>query len=115
MEWNTFQLNSDFILTVLLRVLLSFILGGIIGFEREHSNNKPAGFRTHILVCMGACLVVLISHFSITAYAGKANSPTRIAGQVVSGMGFLGAGAIIRHGYRLRDLQQQLAYGCLCG
>jgi putative Mg2+ transporter-C (MgtC) family protein len=105
MEWNTFQLNSDFILTVLLRVLLSFILGGIIGFEREHSNNKPAGFRTHILVCMGACLVVLISHFSITAYAGKANiDPTRIAGQVVSGIGFLGAGAIIRHGVSVKGL-----------
>ena len=52
--------------------------------------------------------------FSITAYAGKANiDPTRIAGQVVSGIGFLGAGAIIRHEYRLKDLQQQLAYGLL--
>lgn len=105
MELNLFQLNSDFLLTVLLRILLSFILGGIIGLEREHSNNKPAGFRTHILVCMGSCLVVLISHFAITAYAGKANiDPTRIAGQVVSGIGFLGAGAIIRHGVSVKGL-----------
>ena len=104
MDWNVFQFNSDVLLTTLVRILLSCVLGGIIGFEREHSRNKPAGFRTHILVCLGSCLVMLIGHFAITVYEGKVNiDPTRIAGQVVSGIGFLGAGAIIRHAFQLRD------------
>lgn len=105
MDWYIFQFNSEFLLTVLTRILLSCLLGGIIGFEREQSRNKPAGFRTHILVCLGSCLVMLIAEFSIIAYSGQVNiDPTRIGGQVVSGIGFLGAGAIIRHGVSVKGI-----------
>lgn len=105
MEWYHFQLNSDFLLVLITRVLLACILGGIIGFEREHYRNKPAGLRTHILVCMGSCLVMLIAHFAISAYAGQINiDPTRMGAQVVSGIGFLGAGAIIRHGVSVKGI-----------
>lgn len=105
MDWYIFQFNSEFLLTVLTRILLSCVLGGIIGFEREQSRNKPAGFRTHILVCLGSCLVMLIAEFSIIAYSGQVNiDPTRIGGQVVSGIGFLGAGAIIRHGVSVKGI-----------
>ncbi len=105
MDWYLFQLNPDFLLMVIARILLSCILGGIIGFEREQSRNKPAGFRTHILVCLGSCLVMLIASFSIISYSGQVNiDPTRIGGQVVSGIGFLGAGAIIRHGVSVKGI-----------
>lgn len=105
MDWYLFQFNSEFLFTILARILLSCVLGGIIGFEREQSNNKPAGFRTHILVCLGSCLVMLIAGFSIIAYSGQVNiDPTRIGGQVVSGIGFLGAGAIIRHGVSVKGI-----------
>ena len=105
MDWYIFQFNSEFLLTVLTRILLSCVLGGIIGFEREQSRNKPAGFRTHILVCLGSCLVMLIAEYSIIAYSGQVNiDPTRIGGQVVSGIGFLGAGAIIRHGVSVKGI-----------
>ena len=84
---------------------MSCLLGGIIGFEREYSRNRPAGFRTHILVCMGSCLTMVIVHFLITAYEGQINiDPTRMAGQVVSGIGFLGAGAILRHGASVKGI-----------
>lgn len=105
MDWFLFQFDSDFLLAVLVRILLSCVLGGIIGFEREQSRNKPAGFRTHILVCLGACLVMLIAEFSLIAYSGRVNiDPTRIGAQVVSGIGFLGAGAIIRHGVSVKGI-----------
>lgn len=105
MNWYSFQFSPEFLIVVLTRILVACLLGGIIGFEREHSRNKPAGFRTHILVCMGSCLVMLIAHFTITAYSGQVNiDPTRIAGQVVSGIGFLGAGAIIRHGASVKGI-----------
>ncbi|NLO98943.1 MAG: MgtC/SapB family protein [Clostridiaceae bacterium] len=105
MDWFLFQFDSDFLLAVLVRILLSCVLGGIIGFEREQSRNKPAGFRTHILVCLGSCLVMLIAEFSLIAYSGRVNiDPTRIGAQVVSGIGFLGAGAIIRHGVSVKGI-----------
>mgnify|MGYP000878033692 CR=1 FL=1 len=105
MDWFLFQFNSQFLLTVIARIFLSCILGGIIGFEREQSNNRPAGFRTHILVCLGSCLVMLIAEFSIIAYSGKVHiDPTRIGAQVVSGIGFLGAGTIIRHGFSVKGI-----------
>jgi len=105
MDWFLFQFDSQFLLTALVRILLSCVLGGIIGFEREQSNYRPAGLRTHILVCLGSCLVMLIAEFSIIAYSDKINiDPTRIGGQVISGIGFLGAGTIIRHGLSVKGI-----------
>lgn len=73
-----------------LRLLLAIVLGGAIGFERERAG-KPAGLRTHMLICVGATLFTLVS---IYGFSGLAD-PSRIAAGIVTGVGFIGAGAII--------------------
>jgi putative Mg2+ transporter-C (MgtC) family protein len=89
---------------ILLRLLLACILGGIIGSEREHTN-RPAGFRTHILVCVGAALVMVTSEFILDRYSPSVNlDPARLGAQVISGIGFLGAGTIIRDGFNVKGL-----------
>jgi len=77
--------------TMMLRLLLSAVLGGVIGFERERAK-KPAGLRTHILICLGACL------FTVVSIYGFGGDIARVAAGVVTGIGFIGAGAIIRGG-----------------
>jgi putative Mg2+ transporter-C (MgtC) family protein len=105
MNWHAFQFEPQYMLMIAARLLAACVLGGIIGFEREMSNHKPAGFRTHILVSLGSCLVMLISQFAMSAFQGTANiDPTRLGAQVVSGIGFLGAGAIIRHGVSVKGI-----------
>jgi len=89
------------IVEVLYKLVLAIVLGGIIGWERE-TLDRPAGFRTHVLVCVGSAVYMLVS-LSMTT-AGKPADPGRIAAQVASGMGFLGAGTIIRHGSVVRGL-----------
>jgi len=79
--------------TVALRLLLAFVLGGIIGLERER-RDRPAGLRTHILVTVAAALLMMLSRL----VAGEGFDPGRIAAGVVTGIGFLGAGTIIRSG-----------------
>ena len=79
-------------LVIIIRLLLACLLGGLIGLERE-INNRPAGLRTHILVTVGSALIMLISILGFTY-----GDPSRLAAQVVSGIGFLGAGTIIRNG-----------------
>jgi putative Mg2+ transporter-C (MgtC) family protein len=85
---------------IILRLCLATLLGGFIGLERE-SHRRPAGFRTHILVCIGSALVMLIS---IYAFSGTNRDPARLAAQVVSGIGFLGAGTIMREGSTIKGL-----------
>jgi len=90
---------------VVWRLFLSAALGGIIGFEREKHSKRVAGFRTHILVSMGSSLIMLISMYIFEIYAGKAPvDPARIAAGVVTGIGFLGAGTIIRSGESVKGL-----------
>lgn len=116
MDWFLFQIEPGFLLVVSVRLLAACILGGVIGFEREYSRNQPAGFRTHILVCLGSCLTMVIVHFLITAYTGKINiDPTRMAGQVVSGIGFLGAGAILRHGTSVKGITTAASIWAVAG
>ncbi|MCR4430552.1 MAG: MgtC/SapB family protein [Tepidanaerobacteraceae bacterium] len=87
-----------------IRLILSIIFGGVIGIERE-SVNRPAGFRTHILVCVGSTLTMLVSIYIFEQYSSRVSvDPGRIAAQVVSGIGFLGAGTIIREGTTVRGL-----------
>ena len=82
------------------KLLLSCVLGGLIGYERE-ARHKSAGLRTNILVCLGSCLVMMISvGFQEWTNADAA----RIAAQVVSGIGFLGAGAIMKEGLSVTGL-----------
>ncbi len=88
----------------LLRLLLAFVLGGIIGVERE-MRDQPAGFRTHVILAIGAALLGIISINAARHYGNmRVGDPARIAAQVVSGIGFLGAGAIFKIGVNVRGL-----------
>jgi len=80
------------LLGIAVRSLLSIVLGGLIGMERG-MKNRPAGMRTYMLVSLGACLVMMTNQYVFQAFA--TGDPTRMAAQVVSGIGFLGAGTII--------------------
>ena len=84
------QLIDIFKLELMLQVGLATVLGGAIGLERE-LGGKPAGLRTNILICIGS---VLYTHLSIAMVGGTAD-PTRVAGQIVTGVGFIGAGTIL--------------------
>ena len=87
-----------------LRLVLSCILGGIIGYERQ-SRRKSAGLRTNVLVCLGSCLIMVMSIGLYQDVEGKTNAdPARLAAQVVSGIGFLGAGAIMKEGLSVTGL-----------
>ena len=90
---------------IIFRVLLAVCFGALIGLEREHAH-RPAGLRTHILVCVGACIVMLTSEFIYKEY--RQFSPNidvaRLGAQVISGIGFLGAGTIIRNGSSVKGL-----------
>lgn len=89
---------------ILIRLALACILGGLVGLERER-NRHPAGLRTHILVCVGATLVMLCNIFIFEKYKGITNvDPARMGAQVISGIGFLGAGTIIKEGLSIRGL-----------
>ena len=90
---------------IALRLLLAVVLGGMIGFERE-SHNRPAGFRTHILVCVGSALIMMVSAYGFTGQIGEGfeADPGRIAAGVVTGIGFLGAGTILQHRGSVRGL-----------
>lgn len=91
-------------LEVIFRLILAAVLGGIVGAERE-SENKNAGFRTNILVCIASALTMITSEYIFNKYSGVANiDPARLGAQVISGIGFLGAGAIIRDGFGIKGL-----------
>jgi putative Mg2+ transporter-C (MgtC) family protein len=81
---------------------LSALLGGLVGFERE-LHHQSAGLRTHMVVALGSCLIMLVSIHMNDLSANKSD-PARIAAQVVAGVGFLGAGAIMRSGLSVRGL-----------
>jgi uncharacterized membrane protein YhiD involved in acid resistance len=87
-------------LDLALRLTVGLVLGAIIGFERELSR-QPAGFRTHSLVSLGAALFTVVSAFG---FSGSAVDPTRIAAQIVSGIGFIGAGTILQYRGHIRGL-----------
>ncbi|MFC6231441.1 MgtC/SapB family protein [Paenibacillus allorhizosphaerae] len=85
---------------------MSALLGGLIGLEREW-HNHAAGFRTHILVCLGSTSIMLLSIYGFEAFVHEPNvrvDPARLAAQVISGIGFLGAGAILRTGSTVSGL-----------
>lgn len=100
---------------ILIRLLLATILGGIIGFERE-SRGRAAGFRTHILVCIGSALIMMTSMYIFEIYKGVASiDPGRIAAQVVTGIGFLGAGTILQSGATVRGLTTAASLWAVAG
>jgi putative Mg2+ transporter-C (MgtC) family protein len=91
-------------LDITLKIVLSMILGGLIGLERER-HNQPAGLKTHIVLCVGSTLITIVS-IAMAEDAGSSlrSDPTRIAASIVTGIGFLGGGAILRLGATVRGL-----------
>lgn len=108
MDWTS-QTPVFFDWIVMFRLVLAATLGGLVGLERE-IHGRPAGFRTHLLVAVGACLMMVVSEFFFFKYGAMDSSgsvrldPARVAAQIVTGIGFLGAGAIIKEGQAVRGL-----------
>lgn len=92
MKWFDYVKDYNTI-SIIVRIFLAMLLGGCIGIEREKSK-RPAGFRTHILVCVGSCMTALIGLF-VWNEMGNMSDPLRISAQVISGIGFLGVGTIL--------------------
>ncbi|MGB9919768.1 MAG: GNAT family N-acetyltransferase [Moorellales bacterium] len=88
---------------IALRLALSFAAGAILGYERAHQH-KPAGSRTHALVCLASALFMIISLYGFGGGPGITRDPARVAAQVVTGMGFIGAGVIWREGSWVRGI-----------
>jgi putative Mg2+ transporter-C (MgtC) family protein len=93
-------LDAGIQLELTARLVAALLLGGVIGWERE-LQRMPAGFRTHALVSLGSAIFTVISAY---AFTGPGSDPTRIAAQIVSGIGFLGGGAILHYGGTVRGL-----------
>ncbi|MDG5788150.1 MgtC/SapB family protein [Evansella sp. AB-P1] len=106
MEWELFSSSDTSVMTI--RLVIAALLGGLVGVEREY-HQHPAGFRTHLLVSVGSCLIMLLAFYGFQGYM-KENpdvvnfDPSRLAAYVVSGIGFLGAGTILVQGYTVRGL-----------
>ncbi len=97
-------IQSDYF-HIFLRLFLAGLFGGLVGFERE-VNNHPAGLRTNVLVSLGSALIMLISIYGFDSLSpdNKQFDPQRMPAQVISGIGFLGAGTILRHGFTVTGL-----------
>lgn len=109
---SEFSWASSTEVMMVVRLLAAALFGGIVGIERG-SGDRPAGFRTHILVCVGSALFMLVSIFGfddvapVTSFQddmGQRRDSARIAAQVVSGIGFLGAGTILHEGLTIKGL-----------
>ena len=101
-------IGFGFDLTVIVRVISALLLGFAIGFEREITN-KDAGLRTNILVCLGACIFTIISIYGFpeVAVSGEemgTRDTARVAAQIVTGIGFIGGGTVLRHGFNIYGL-----------
>lgn len=108
-------MDFKFYADVFIKLMLALVLGGVVGFEREHKS-RPAGLRTHILVCVGAALVQVtaINYIKINNLDGI--DPMRLGAQVISGIGFLGAGTILKEGASIKGLTTAAsiwAVGCI--
>ncbi|WP_428070994.1 MgtC/SapB family protein [Candidatus Avelusimicrobium alvi] len=84
---------------IFIKIFLSLVLGGVLGMERQY-HDKPAGFATNCLICLGAMLFTALSEFMY----GQGGDPGRIAAQIVTGVGFIGAGSILRDGNKISGL-----------
>lgn len=118
MESFLLDLMGDNFTVIMTRLLIILVLSGLIGFEREW-NNHSAGFRTHILVGVGACLMMLLSLYGfqhlIDVYDNVRFDPARIPSYVISGIGFLGAGTIIVYGGTIRGLTTAASIWAVAG
>jgi putative Mg2+ transporter-C (MgtC) family protein len=108
MEFDLFNWWTDETATITIRLLLAALLCGLVGIEREFKRH-PAGFRTHLLVGVGACLMMILSMFGFEDFLNSHErvqgfDPSRLPAYVVSGIGFLGAGTILVHGVTVKGL-----------
>src|SRR5699024_3457679 len=114
------QLVSEHFFIIIMRILVALLLSGLIGFERELKNHS-AGFRTHILVGIGSCLMMLLSLYGFEAVLDQYKDvvlrfdPSRIPSYVISGIGFLGAGTIIVYGGTIRGLTTAASIWAVAG
>jgi len=100
---------------IILRLALAAVLSGVIGFERE-VHGRAAGLRTHILVCVGSALIMLTSLYFFDIYISRVSlDPTRLATGVITGIGFLGAGTIIRSGASIKGLTTAASIWAVAG
>jgi putative Mg2+ transporter-C (MgtC) family protein len=108
------ELAAALRLDLLLKLGLAVILGGIIGLEREISG-KPAGLRTNILICVGAALLTDVSLVLVKGPDGAfLNDPTRVAGQIITGVGFIGAGTIMQASGTITGLTSAATIWVVC-
>lgn len=102
-------------LEIVIRLILAAVLSGLIGLERE-VHGRAAGFRTHILVCVGSALIMMTSLHVFSLYRGLANAdPARIAAGVVMGIGFIGAGTIMRFKASVKGLTTAASLWTIAG
>jgi putative Mg2+ transporter-C (MgtC) family protein len=105
---NVTHLSEGVYFEIAVRLILSLVIGGLIGFERSF-HGRPAGFRTHTLVCLSTSLLMLVTVFETYWFPriseGRVSlDPTRMAQGIMTGIGFLGAGTIIKEGLSVRGL-----------
>ena len=103
--WDTYINQSPGLTELALRLGCAMLVGLIIGIEREYTH-RPAGMRTHILVALGACVVSIVGEILFTQYTslGATPDPARLSAQVITGVGFLGAGTIMKEGPSVKGL-----------
>lgn len=108
------------LILVFIALLLSVVLCGIVGIERER-RGRSAGLRTHLLVGIGSCIIMIISIYGFPAVFGEKRDVARLAAQIITGVGFLGAGTIIHHNSNIKGLTTAgtiwivMAIGIACG
>lgn len=100
--WNNYIDIEPGIVAVALRLLCAMLVGALVGVEREFTH-RPAGLRTHILVALGACVASIMGQMLFAQYGGSSD-PARLSAQVITGVGFLGAGTIMKEGISVKGL-----------
>ena len=103
--WSNYLNISPGLWEICLRLLCAMVVGSLIGLEREYTH-RPAGLRTHILVALGACVASMMGEMLFTQYSalGATPDPARLSAQVITGVGFLGAGTIMKEGASVKGL-----------
>lgn len=121
--FNSLQTNGwswGNLILIIVAILLTVVLSSFVGFERE-LRGRSAGLRTHLLVAVGSCVIMIISIYGLPIIGDAGRDPARLAAQVITGVGFLGAGAIIHYAGGIRGLTTAgtiwlvMAIGLACG
>lgn len=112
-NFATTTFSSLSLMDICLRFLCAMVVGLAIGIEREYTH-RPAGMRTHILVALGSCAAMVVGQLIYAQYGGNSD-PARLSAQVISGVGFLGAGTIMREGANVKGLTTAASLWAVAG